>query len=254
MAMDRAMGSTVQAGPVKPAEAQPGEDMACLEARLGYRFADPDLLVLALTHIGATTHRATTYQRLEFLGDRVLGLCVAAMLYQTYPEAEEGELSRRLADLVRRETCTEVALGWDVEAYILLGAGEKASAALKRAILGDICESIIGAVFLDGGFAAASSLVANAFTARLRAPSRPLRDPKTMLQEWAQARALATPTYREVARSGPDHAPQFTVLVAVERHATAEAKGPSKRAAEQAAAASFMQREGIATTPPGGPA
>ena len=253
MAVDGALEPAVQARPVTRAQpaaehsaADARKDLAALEERLGYRFADPGLLDLALTHIGASAHRGATYQRLEFLGDRVLGVCVAAMLYASYPDAEEGELSRRLADLVRRETCAEVALAWGVEAHIRLAPGEKTIAALKRAILGDICESVIGAVFLDGGHAEAAALVARGFEARMRARLRPLRDPKTMLQEWAQARGLATPSYHELARRGPDHAPQFTVGVRVDSYADSEATGSSKRAAEQAAAAAFIAREGVA--------
>ncbi len=252
MALDGAVEPAVQARPLTAAKLSPPaperahEDLAALRDRLGYTFGDRGLLARALTHVGAAGHRVETYQRLEFLGDRVLGVCVAAMLYAAYPEAEEGELSRRLADLVRRETCAAVATDWSVDAHIRLGPGEKTSAGLKRAILGDLCESIIGAVFLDGGLTAAAALVERGFAARMRAPSRPLRDPKTMLQEWAQARGLATPRYCELTRVGPDHAPEFTVAVSVERHAPAEARGPSKRAAEQAAAAAFMAREGIA--------
>lgn len=238
MAVDGALDPAVQAGPVtsrlppRPVE---------LEARLGHVFAQPDLLDLALTHVGRTQSRIASYQRLEFLGDRVLGIIVADMLYRAFPDAEEGELSRRLADLVRRETCAAVALDWGVEPHIRLGVGERK--ALKRAILGDICESIIGAVFLDGGFEAAQAVVTEAFAPRMLAPSRPLRDPKTTLQEWAQGRGLPAPVYREIARSGPHHAPEFTVAVLVEGHAEAQAKGPSKRVAEQSAAQTFMARE-----------
>ncbi len=214
-----------------------------LERTLGYTFREAETLALALTHVGAAKSRAESYQRLEFLGDKVLGLVIASMLYAAYPDAEEGELSRRLAALVRRETCTAVAEGWGVEPHIRLVAGERS--ALRRAILGDICEAVIGAVFLDGGLAAASALVRRDFSGRMQAPERPLRDPKTALQEWAQARKLPAPLYREITRSGPDHAPRFTVAVVVETHAEAQAKGASKRLAEQAAAAAFMTREGI---------
>lgn len=222
-----------------------GPGLSVLEDRLGYTFRDRALLERALTHVGAAPARQATYQRLEFLGDRVLGLCISAMLYQAFPEADEGQLSRRLADLVRRETCAEVALSWDVEPFIRLGAGEKGLASLKQAILGDICESIIGAVYLDGGHDAAAALVERSFETRMRKPGRPLRDAKTMLQEWAQARALPAPLYRELARSGPDHAPEFTVAVEVSGHALQEGRGPSKRFAEQSAAAAFIKRENI---------
>ena len=214
-----------------------------LEARLGHVFARTDLIEQALTHVGAAMSRATSYQRLEFLGDRVLGVIVANMLYEAYPHAEEGELSRRLAALVRRETCAAVAEGWEIAPHIRLVAGERS--ALRRAILGDICEAVIGAVFLDGGLEAATKLVRRGC---MQVPERPLRDPKTALQEWAQARKLAAPLYRETTRSGPDHAPRFTVAVVVESHAEVQAQGASKRLAEQAAAAAFMTREGIGDT------
>ena len=201
--------------------------------------------MLALTHAGAAKARTGSYQRLEFLGDRVLGVAVAAMLFAAFPAADEGELSRRLADLVRRESCAIVAEGWGVAAHIRLGPGERASAALRAAILGDICESVIGAVFLDGGFEAARALVERSFAAQMRTPRRPLQDPKTTLQEWAQARGLPAPLYAERDRSGPDHAPEFVVAVAVSGYADAEAKGPSKRIAEQSAASAFMAREGV---------
>jgi ribonuclease-3 len=168
------------------------------------------------------------------------------MLFAAYPDAEEGELSRRLADLVRKESCAEVALEWGVEAFVRLGDSEKPTGTARTAILGDICESIIGAVFLDAGFDAAKAVVGQAFEARMRSPRRPLRDPKTALQEWAQARGLVPPVYREMGRKGPDHAPEFTIAVQVTGFAPAEAKGLSKRRAEQAAAETFMAREGIA--------
>ncbi len=242
MAVDSAMGPAVQTDPLTTAS--PHDDPAALEARIGYAFRDRDGLRLALTHIGAAGSRTESYQRLEFLGDRVLGLAIAAMLYAAFPEADEGDLSRRLADLVRRETCAEVARDWGVEPHIRLAAGERESAPLRRAILGDICEAIIGAVFLDGGYLAANAVIVSAFGERMRAPRR-LRDPKTTLQEWAQSKGLVVPTYREVARSGPHHAPEFTVAVVVAAHAEAEAKGSSKRLAEQAAAEAFLQREGV---------
>jgi ribonuclease-3 len=243
MAVDGALESAVQAGPVTPA--QPSTRLASLEASLGYGFKDPELLGLALTHVGAAKQRNGSYQRLEFLGDRVLGVAISAMLYATFPDADEGELSRRLADLVRKESCATVAEAWNVEDHIRLGPGERTSVTLRRAILGDICESIIGAVFLDGGLAPAQDLVHRAFAEQMHAPRRPLQDPKTGLQEWAQAKGLPAPVYRERDRRGPDHAPEFTVAVIIERHADAEATGPSKRVAEQAAAFAFMVREGL---------
>ncbi len=218
-------------------------DLGSLEARLGYGFRDRAILEQALSHIGAADSRVASYQRLEFLGDRVLGMAVGAMLYRSFLDADEGELSRRLAGLVRRESCAEVAAAWQVEPHIRLASGERK--ALRKAILGDICESVIGAVFLDGGYEAACALVERSFGALMHAPAHPLRDAKTALQEWAQGRGLSTPMYREIGRVGPDHAPQFTVAVSVGVLDDAEARGASKRLAEQAAAAAMMAREGV---------
>ncbi|MGA7656282.1 MAG: ribonuclease III [Methylocella sp.] len=221
-------------------------ELKALEERIGHVFTDGKLIAAALTHVSAVTGRKReTYQRLEFLGDRVLGLAVSEMLYEAFPAADEGELSRRLAGLVRKESCAEVALAWGIETHIRLGDGEKHAGAANMAILGDVCESIIGAVFLDAGYGAAKTVVAAAFGARMLSPEHPLRDPKTLLQEWAQGRGLPTPLYRETARSGPDHAPEFTISVEVPGYPHAEARGFAKRLAEQAAAAAFIAREGI---------
>jgi ribonuclease-3 len=225
-------------------------DLATLEARIGHHFGKGQLITAALTHVSAAgPAKRETYQRLEFLGDRVLGLAISEMLYEAFPQAEEGELSRRLAELVRKESCAEVALEWGVQPYLRLGDSERQAGAAKTAILGDVCESIIGAVFLDAGYGAAKSVIARAFEARMRSPRRPLRDPKTALQEWAQSRGLATPVYRELERRGPDHAPEFTICVEIPGFRLAEAKGCSKRLAEQAAAAAFIDREGIDQNP-----
>lgn len=220
-------------------------DLARLEERIGYAFSDRARLILALTHVSASGKRLGSYQRLEFLGDRVLGLVVADMLYARFPDAEEGELSRRLAELVRRESCAATAERWGVEAHLRLSPGEAGNETLKRAVLGDVCEAIIGAVYLDGGLDAATKVVRAAFEAQMIVPARPLRDPKTALQEWAQARGLKAPVYRERGRTGPDHAPEFTVAVVIEGLPEVDGKGGSKRLAEQAAAAAFMTREGL---------
>jgi ribonuclease III len=220
-----------------------------LEDRIGYRFNDAALLDSALSHISAlkgARNRAASYQRLEFLGDHVLGLVISDMLFRAFPRADEGELSRRLADLVRKETCAEIALAIDLGAAIRLGASEASAGGRTRpAILADVCEALIGAAYLDGGFAAASGLVGRLWQARLQTKAPPLRDPKTVLQEWAQARGLPTPAYREIARSGPDHDPHFRVAVQLPNFTPAEGSGRSKRAAEQAAAAALMAREGV---------
>ncbi len=220
-----------------------------LEERISYRFSDSALLECALTHISAlkgARNRAGSYQRMEFLGDHVLGLVISDMLYRDFPKADEGELSRRLADLVRKETCAEMALTIDLGAAIRVGSSEANAGARRRpAILADVCEALIGAVFLDGGHAAAADVVERLWQVRMRAKAQPLRDPKTVLQEWAQARGLPTPAYREVARSGPDHDPEFRVAVQLPNFASAEGSGRSKRSAEQAAAAAMLAREGV---------
>jgi ribonuclease III len=220
-----------------------------LEERIGYRFEDPALLDSALSHISSlkgARNRAGSYQRLEFLGDHVLGLVISDMLFRAFPKADEGELSRRLADLVRKETCTDMARAIDLGAAIRLGSSEANAGGRKRpAILADVCEALIGAVYLDGGFPAAEALVGRLWDERLRSTAPPTRDPKTVLQEWAQARGLPTPAYREVARSGPDHDPEFRVAVHLPKFDPAEGSGRSKRAAEQAAAAAMMAREGV---------
>jgi ribonuclease III len=224
---------------------------SALENRIGYRFSDATLLTCSLTHISAlkgARNRTGSYQRLEFLGDHVLGLVISDMLFRSFPRADEGELSRRLADLVRKETCAEIAGTIDLGAAIKLGSSEANAGARKRpAILADVCEALIGAVYLDGGYAAAAALVERLWQERMRATAQPLRDPKTLLQEWAQARGLPTPAYREVARSGPDHSPVFRVAVQLPNFAAAEGSGRSKRAAEQDAAAAMLTREGVKT-------
>jgi ribonuclease III len=222
-----------------------------LESRIDYHFSDTALLTCALTHISALKgprNRTGSYQRLEFLGDHVLGLVISDMLFRSFPRADEGELSRRLADLVRKETCAEIAGTIELGAAIKLGSSEVNAGARNRpAILADVCEALIGAVYLDGGYAAAAALVERLWHERMQAKTQPLRDPKTVLQEWAQARGLPTPAYSEVARSGPDHSPVFRVAVQLPHFAPAEGSGRSKRAAEQAAAAAMLSREGVKT-------
>lgn len=224
--------------------------LAAIEDRIGYHFRERDRLVQALTHISAVpSDKLQTYQRLEFLGDRVLGLAVSDMLYRAFPDAEEGELSRRLAELVRRESCAEVAITWRVGDSVRFGDGEIAAGARQNAaILADVCEAIVGAAFCDGGLDAAQGIVERAFGERLHAPRRPLRDAKTALQEWAQGLGLPTPSYAVAHRSGPDHAPHFRIAVTVRGMPPAEGAGTSKRVAEQAAAQEFLVREQIWTT------
>ncbi|MFZ0376179.1 MAG: ribonuclease III [Xanthobacteraceae bacterium] len=242
-------GGATQAVKPQKAPRRRKRGASALESRIGYRFIEADMLESALTHISAlkgARNRASSYQRLEFLGDHVLGLVISDMLYRTFPKADEGELSRRLADLVRKETCAEVARAIDLGAAIRVGASEANAGARSRpAILADVCEALIGAVYLDGGYKAAEGLVERLWEVRLRATAQPLRDPKTVLQEWAQARGLPTPVYREVARSGPDHNPEFRVAVQLPTFGPTEGVARSKRAAEQAAAAAMLARAGV---------
>lgn len=218
-------------------------DLSELEARLGHSFGDATLAERALTHVSTPAARGQSYQRLEFLGDRVLGLVVSEMLYEAFPEATEGDLSVRLARLVRRETCAEVAEGWDVGPHVVMGAGEARGGGRKKAaILGDVCEALIGAVFLDAGFEAARALVRRHWEVRMRADAAPIQDAKTAVQEWAQARGLATPVYSEVERSGPAHLPRFVMQVALDGFEPERGEASSKRAAEQEAAKAFLER------------
>lgn len=246
MALDRALEPPVPAGAVSGARGG-RPPIGDLEASLGHVFADKSWLKRALTHVSAlgAGKRGHTYERLEFLGDRVLGLALAELLFARFPEAEEGEMSRRFAELARKETCAEAARAWNVGPHLHLGPSEMRSGGRdKTAILGDACEALIAAVFLDAGYAAAQDLVARGFGGRIADPGPPHVDPKSELQEWAQARGLPVPDYRETARSGPDHKPEFIIRVEVRGYQSCEARGASKRSAEQGAARAFMEREG----------
>ncbi|GJD88303.1 MULTISPECIES: ribonuclease III [Methylobacterium] len=230
---------------------RPKPPLGLLEARIGHSFADRALLERALTHVSKAGGRGGSYQRLEFLGDRVLGLAVADLLYAALPDADEGELSRRLAGLVRRETCAAVSNAWEVGPHLALGQGEVSGGARRnQTILADVCEAILGAVYLDAGYPKAREIVEAAFRpAELTGAPRG-RDAKSALQEWAMARSLPLPTYAVVERSGPDHAPRYHIAVQVEGLEPGIGLGPSKRVAEQEAARALMEREGIADAAP----
>lgn len=248
MALDRALVAHFQLALSRGLRAAA---RAGLEGRLGHRFKDPGLLDRALTHVSAISGdkaRIESYQRLEFLGDRVLGLVISDMLYTAFPDVPEGELSRRLAELVRAEACAEVADAMELGPAIRLGTGEASSGGRrKRALLSDICEAVIAAVYLDGGLEAARGLVERYWRERMMSPRRPLQDGKTALQEWAQGRGLPAPAYTVTERTGPDHHPLFRVEVVVQGFEAARGEGRPKRMAEQAAATSFLTREGIWT-------
>ncbi len=220
-----------------------------VEMRLGYVFSNKQLLRRALTHSSAISpgkRIENSYQRLEFLGDRVLGLVVADLLFQRAPQANEGELSRTLNSIVRKESCAEVARSLDLGAAIYLGTSEaRTGGAGKEAILGDVCEAIIGAIYCDGGLDSAHAFIKKAFAAQLNNADAHRADAKTSLQEWAQGRRLPPPAYTETARTGPDHAPLFSISVSVEGFDEASGQGPSKKIAEHKAARNFLKREAI---------
>jgi ribonuclease-3 len=206
---------------------------------LGYSFRNTALLGLALTH--PSLGKTTSNQRLEFLGDAVLGLVITEMLYQLYPNEQEGELARRLASLVRGETLTAIAGELKLGDGLQLSASEAASGGRGAASnLEDALEAIIGAIYLDGGLEAARNFILPHWKSRADNVVTPPKDPKTALQEWAQGRSLSVPSYVVIEQSGPAHAPQFTVEATVEGHAPQRATGANKRAAEQEAAKKLL--------------
>ncbi|HMK67411.1 MAG TPA: ribonuclease III [Stellaceae bacterium] len=215
---------------------------------LGHRFTAPELLLEALTHPSMTGRHGQTrrsYERLEFLGDRVLGLIVAEMLWRRFPSEAEGELTRRHAGLVRREALVEVARGIGLAGFVRVSAGEgQAGARENGSVLADALEAVIAALYLDGGLEAARGFVGRNWAPLLEASATPPRDPKTELQEWAQGRGRGLPVYETVAADGPAHRRTFTVTARVEGAEPATASGASKRAAEAAAAAALLQQLG----------
>lgn len=214
-------------------------------ARLGHDFARPELLIEAMTHASLSSPTRPDNQRLEFLGDRVLGLVIAEALLAADPGAAEGVLAPRFNALVRKETCAEVAEGLRLGEALKLGRSEMMSGGRrKQALLGDAMEAVIAAVYLDAGFAAAHSLVLRHWGSRIASAEEDARDPKTALQEWAQARGQNPPDYADTGRKGPDHAPVFTVTARLQSGEEAVAEAPSKRAAQQAAAKALLRRVG----------
>jgi ribonuclease-3 len=222
-------------------------ELAEFSDRLGHHFRDPDLLRRALTHSSLSSPTRPDNQRLEFLGDRVLGLVMAEALLAKDTEAREGQLAPRFNALVRKETCADVAREIDLGAVLRLGKSEMATGGRrKQALLGDAMEAVIAAVYLDARFDVARAMILGLWGARVDAVATDARDAKTALQEWAQARGLNPPTYVEVGRAGPDHAPVFTVEARLETGEVARADGRVKRQAEQAAARELLSRVGDA--------
>ena len=214
-----------------------------LIARLGHEFEDQDRLKQALTHRSASHGQDIGYERLEFLGDRILGLCIADMLMLAFPEEPEGALSRRLNALVRQETLAEIAIEIGLDKFLHLGkAEEEAGAAQNPAILADVCEAVIAALYRDGGLDISREFIRRYWEKRLEKSSRPPKDAKSSLQEWAMARKIPLPEYETVDKQGPDHAPVFTIQVSVRGKEPAQAVGDSKRSAEQKAAEILFNR------------
>jgi len=224
-----------------------------LSERLGYDFKDASLLALALTHASARPAPKPNEdnERLEFLGDRVLGLSVAELLTESFPDASEGELARRYNQLVRAETLAEVAQQLELGRVILMSGGEADSGGrAKKTILANACEAVLGAIFTDGGYEAARKVVKQFWESELGSFAEAPPDAKSVLQEWAQGRRLSLPRYIEVSREGPDHAPHFTSEVQIDGIPPERGHGASKRAAEQDAALAMLIREGVWQSPP----
>lgn len=217
-----------------------------LTAILGHQFSRPELAVEALTHSSAAqgpTAGQASNERLEFLGDRVLGLVVANLLYDRFSGEAEGHLARRHAELVRKETLARVAADIGLGPLIRMARGEVETGGRDNpAILADSCEAVIAALYLDGGLDAAAAFIRRNWSGLIEEDLTPPKDAKTALQEWLQGRRLGLPVYREIGREGPPHAPVFRVEVAVAGGRTELADGPSKRAAEQEAAAALLAR------------
>jgi ribonuclease III len=211
-------------------------------ASLGYVFRDRDLLERALTHASANTARSN--ERLEFLGDRVLGLVIAEDLHRLYPDDPEGLLALKLNALVKRDTCASAASLAGLGDHVVLASSEETSGGRKKAaILAGVCEAVIAALYLDGGYDVARAFIERYWQQAFTELGRDMRDAKTALQEWAQSRASrGAPVYKMAGRAGPDHAPRFVVEVSVTGHGVESGEGNSKREAEQAAAAAMLAR------------
>ncbi|MBC6441798.1 MAG: ribonuclease III [Rhodobacteraceae bacterium] len=212
-------------------------ELTALSDRLEHRFKSPELLLEALTHSSLSMPARPDNQRLEFLGDRVLGLVIAEALLKADPTAAEGQLAPRLNALVRKETCADVASGIDLGGALQMGRAEQSSGGRrKQTILADAMEAVIAAVYRDAGFEAARALVLRLWAKRITDAEKDARDAKTALQEWAQARGMPPPDYTEVDRRGKDHAPIFVIEARLENNMSARGRARNKRTAQQAAA------------------
>jgi len=230
---------------MKPATLS-GDERTKLEGIVGHVFKEKQWLDRALTHASTGTAKTANYERLEFLGDRVLGLCVAELLFRTFKTATEGELSVRLNQLVSADSCATVADELELHRFVRTGADVKKLTGKRMLnVRADVVESLIAALYLDGGLEAARSFIERHWGERASRVDAARRDAKTELQEWAHAKFALTPSYRIDDRSGPDHDPRFTVTVEVNGVAPETGVDRSKRAAEQVAATKMLEREGV---------
>lgn len=214
-----------------------------LEENIGYAFQDKSLLQTALTH--SSTGEGENYERLEFLGDRVLGLVVAELLYKKFGHEKEGDMARRLASLVQGSFLAQIAREISLGTYIRFSEAElQAGGGENENILADVFEALIGALYLDSGYDQCRSLIEKLWGDRLHIMSKPPQHPKTRLQEWAQAKGLALPEYKIIGQSGPDHAPIFDIELSVEGYDPIIAQGRSRQIAEREVAAAFFKRMG----------
>ena len=223
---------------------KPGADIRAFMTRLGHDFAQPELLLRALTHGSIASTTRPDNQRLEFLGDRVLGLVMAEALFDADQTASEGQLAPRYNALVRGETCAAIARDIGLGEVLKLGRSEMLSGGRrKEALLADAMEAVLAAVYLDAGFDAARRIVLRLWAGRLATLADDPRDAKTALQEWAQANGMPPPVYEQTERSGPDHAPVFLITVRLADGQQAQAQGAgTKRSIEQAAAQALLDR------------
>ncbi len=219
--------------------------LADLHARIGYTFKEGSLLRIALTH-GSSHRKAVDYQRLEFLGDRVLSLVIAELLYRHHGDEKEGQMATRHSSLVKGDVCADIADKIGLGEFIIVGVTEKRMGVQRvRSVLGDVLEALIGAIYLDGGLLAAQEFIERFWAQALKQPTGLEKDPKTFVQEWALGRALPLPRYEIMSRTGPEHAPEFTVSLAVGKFKPADGKGASRQSAEMQAARNFLAREGL---------
>jgi ribonuclease-3 len=242
MAAGHPMESILHGHPLKPSDV----DLAALAGKVGHAFTHVELAVEALTHRGTLDRRPDLKaafphgnERLEFLGDRVLSLAMADLLLRRFPQEREGQLARRHAALVSARTLGEIAQAIDLRAHLI---GYRGAPPATPAILSDMLEALLGAIFLDAGFEAAAQAIERLWDERLGSHNPAPRPPKTQLQEWAQARGLALPVYRQVGREGSEHEPVFLVEVKVGTQPAAQGRGQTKRDAESAAASALLEQ------------